>query len=133
MELINEFPRGSEHILLVEDDMSVRRLAAEILTRLGYSIVIARDGEEAETICENIEKPVELVITDIIMPGKNGNELFEELKKKWEDLKCLYISGYPETTIPGNESTYLNAPFLQKPFRPQALAQKVRDIIDQAN
>ncbi len=127
----NEYPRGTEHVLLVEDDLSVRRLAAEILNRLGYSLIIARDSEEAESICEELETPVELIITDIIMPGKNGDELFEVLKKKWEDLKCLYISGYPETAMPGNESSYLNAPFLQKPFRPQALAQKVREVIDQ--
>ncbi|MBC8278651.1 MAG: response regulator [FCB group bacterium] len=125
-----EMPRGSESILVVEDSEEVRNLTVAVLSRLGYQVFKAADGGEAYTFCEMVTTPVDLVLTDVIMPAMNGVEFEEHVRNIWPDTKVLFMTGYTADVV----SEYLrpdkNYIFLNKPFVPQELAQKVREVLD---
>ncbi|UCC81919.1 MAG: PAS domain S-box protein [Gemmatimonadota bacterium] len=122
-------PPGKETVLLAEDEDSVRRLARRILEEVGYTVLEAREAMEALTMSERWDGPIDLLLTDVVMPELNGRELAERLSVLRPGLQILYISGYTDHEIldgivgPGNN-------FLQKPFTPDALANKVREILD---
>ncbi len=121
---------GQETILLVEDNEQVRILILKILERLGYKILVAQDGASALTILENHDGPVELLLTDVIMPKMNGRELFDRVSSSDPGIKVLFMSGYTDNVIArhGIDDEGLN--FIQKPFAVQALASKVRNVLD---
>lgn len=121
---------GQETILLVEDNEQVRNLILKILERLGYKILVAQDGASALTILENHDGPVELLLTDVIMPEMNGRELFDRVSSSDPGIKVLFMSGYTDNVIAhhGIDDEGLN--FIQKPFAVQALASKVRNVLD---
>ena len=125
-----ELPRGKETILLVEDEDSVRKLACRMLEQLGYKVLEAENGGAALLICEELEKPVDLVITDVIMPSMGGNVLIKKLKEKWQDIKVLYISGYTADALSHTGVLDKDKHLLQKPFRQIDLAWKVRRVLD---
>jgi PAS domain S-box-containing protein len=122
-------PPGRETILLAEDEDSVRRLARRILEEAGYTVLEAREATEALTISEGWDGPIDLLVTDVVMPELNGRELAERLSVLRPGIQILYISGYTDHDVldgivgPGNN-------FLQKPFTPEALASKVREALD---
>jgi signal transduction histidine kinase/integral membrane sensor domain MASE1/CheY-like chemotaxis protein len=122
---------SGETILIVEDDGAVRRLARDILTEAGYAIIEARDGEEA--LSRTLAHPslVDLVITDVVMPGLTGRELAARLAEAFPTIRVLYTSGYAKaaTLTAGIDGT---APFLPKPFLPTDLLDKVRQILNHA-
>jgi CheY-like chemotaxis protein len=122
-------PGGDETILIVEDDNSVRVLAAEVLKHLGYNVIEAKNGIEAMELGQKLSQPIDLLITDLIMPKINGVELSHQLKSLMPSLKVLYISGYSDTAIIHQGFLTPGLPYLQKPFRPTTLAHKVREII----
>jgi two-component system cell cycle sensor histidine kinase/response regulator CckA len=122
--------RGSETVLLAEDEPTVRRLLNRILDESGYRVIEASNGAEALERAEAHEGTLHLVITDVIMPEMGGTELVERMKHVHPEAKVLYVSGYADEAlgqrgvVPGNEA------FLAKPFTPEALARKVREILD---
>ena len=122
--------KGFETILLVEDNKLVRDLAHAILKRQGYTVLVAEDGPEALTILEAHDDPVDLLLTDVVMPGMNGRDLFDKVAEKYPDTKVLYMSGYTDNTIAHRGVLDEGTAFIQKPFNVQALAAKVREVLD---
>ncbi|MBI2840707.1 MAG: PAS domain S-box protein [Acidobacteria bacterium] len=122
--------RGTETILLVEDEDVVRRMTREILEGEGYKVLEAADGQEALLICEKYEGPIQLLLTDVVMPGLNGHELAEALSESRPGIPVLYMSGHTGDTIIGKGARIRRSAFLQKPFVPHALAHHVRQLLD---
>jgi PAS domain S-box-containing protein len=121
--------KGSETILLVEDEEPVRRLACEILQASGYTILEASGGLDALQVCETHGR-IELMVTDVVMPGMSGRELADELSSLRPEMRVLYVSGYTEDAIGEYGVLEEGVNFLQKPFRPCDLARKVREVLD---
>jgi PAS domain S-box-containing protein len=127
-------PQGSETILLVEDEAGVRELILDVLTDRGYIVLEARDGNEALRLCEQHSSPIHLLLTDVVMPGgMNGRELAERLTSLHPELKVLYMSGYTDEAIIHHGVLDRGTIFLQKPFTPNALERKAREVLDMAN
>jgi two-component system, cell cycle sensor histidine kinase and response regulator CckA len=118
--------RGSETILLVEDDSMLRELVADILKGSGYSVLIAGHPKEAETLSGQHPGNIDLLLTDVVMPGMNGQELAKRITASRKTIKVLYMSGYTEEFAELNAGTL----FLQKPFTPSTLTAKLREILD---
>lgn len=122
--------KGSETILLVEDEEPVRRLACEILQASGYTILEASGGLDALQVCETYGSEIHLMVTDVVMPGMSGRELADELSSVRPEMKVLYVSGYTEDSIGQYGVLEEGVNFLQKPFRPSDLARKAREVLD---
>jgi PAS domain S-box-containing protein len=122
--------RGSETILLVEDDEMVRNLVRETLEREGYKIIDAADPVEARRQAENYKGQIQLLITDVIMPKVSGKELAAALAGRRPDMKVMYMSGYTDSAIVNSGILQKEVAFLQKPFTPDALALKVREVLE---
>jgi two-component system cell cycle sensor histidine kinase/response regulator CckA len=122
---------GFETILLVEDDGMVRTLARTILEKNGYNVLEAGNGVEAlRVVQEHATESIHLMVTDIIMPGMNGQKLAKHLVPLHPEMKILYMSGYTDTVIVHHSVLDPGANFLQKPFTPEVLASKVRQVLD---
>ncbi|RJP20173.1 MAG: PAS domain S-box protein [Candidatus Omnitrophota bacterium] len=122
--------KGTETILLVEDEEMVRSLARYILEHHGYHVLVAQYGNEALQISQKYNGPIHLLISDIVMPSMGGRELAEQLNLIRPDTKILYMSGYTTTAITPQNMKDLHAGFLQKPFTPEELVRKTREILD---
>lgn len=121
--------RGTETILLVEDEESLRRIAQRILESAGYRVRCAANGPEALTILKSGEA-VDLLLTDVIMPGMNGHDLAEEVRKTYPDLRVLFASGYLHDVFPDRATLGPEVAFLAKPYSPASLTSKVRAVLD---
>jgi CheY-like chemotaxis protein len=122
--------RGSETVLLVEDNDSVRDLTAKILLRQGYVLLSASCGRDALKILENHNGSVDLLLTDVIMPDMNGRRLFERVAERYPNLKVLFMSGYTDNVIAHHGVLDEGVNFIQKPFSIQGLARKIREVLD---
>jgi two-component system cell cycle sensor histidine kinase/response regulator CckA len=120
---------GSETILIVEDDEMVRKFAERALKGFGYRILIAANGEEAIRIAGEHEGPIDLMLTDVVMPGMNGQEIEERLRTLRPDIKVLYMSGYTDNAIVDHGVLNKGKAFLQKPFTIDALGRKVKEAL----
>ncbi len=129
-EFREEFSEGNEVVLLAEDDEDVRILASHILNEQGYKVLEAKNGEEALSISENENGNIELVLTDVIMPGITGKELAEQLVSTHPNLKVIYFSGYTDDAIVRHGVLEEGIHFIQKPFTASALLNKVRQVLD---
>jgi len=123
-------PVGNETVLLVEDDEGVRRLAIRILERLGYTVVAATDGFDALARLSRHDGEVHLLMTDVVMPGMNGRELSARVAETHPHVKVLFASGYTENIIVHHGVVEENLSFIAKPYTMQALAHKVRQVLD---
>jgi two-component system CheB/CheR fusion protein len=121
--------RGSEVILLVEDHEMVRTLARDILKMYGYVVIEASNVQEGLAFCEAHEGPIDLLVSDVVMPGLGGREFAEGALKLRPSMKVLFVSGHTEDIVL-KEGIKTGTPFLQKPYTPAALAQKVRETLD---
>jgi signal transduction histidine kinase len=118
-----------ETVLVVEDEDIVRELVCEVLEHQGYNVLCARDGIEALNLAEDYDGEIHLLVTDVIMPHMNGQELAHKLIALRPDMKVLYVSGYSDNEIGDHGTLDPRYELLQKPFTPQALARKIRDVI----
>jgi CheY-like chemotaxis protein len=121
-----------ETVLVVEDEDIVRELVCEVLEDQGYNVICARDGIEAMNIAAEFDGTIHLLVTDVIMPHMNGHELAGKLGATRPDMKILYVSGYSDTEIGDHGVLDPRYDLLQKPFTPQTLARKIRDVIGEA-
>lgn len=123
---------GTETILLVEDDENVREFVAVALQSFGYSVLTASDGRAAIQVYANRKTDIDLVVTDVVMPEMSGRVLAETLTATNPRQKILFLSGYTDDAVVRHGILQAHVAFLQKPFTPDALARKVREVIDQA-
>jgi CheY-like chemotaxis protein len=123
--------RGSETVLLVEDEQAVRTVATRVLKNQGYFVLAACNGEEALTIADKVGDAIDLVLTDVVMPDMGGPELVERLTEKWPGLRVVYMSGYAQGDKMRAEMKDRDTSFLQKPFSADSLILTVREVLDQ--
>jgi two-component system, cell cycle sensor histidine kinase and response regulator CckA len=122
--------RGSETVLLAEDEERVRKLARKALESYGYQVLEAANGGAALLICERHQGPIHQLLTDVVMPEMSGHELVDRLAQLRPDMKVLYMSGYIDNFTMSQRGLDEHANFIQKPFSPDALARKVREVLD---
>jgi len=123
-------PRGTETVLLVEDAAAVRAVTKQILERQGYTVLEAPDGEVGLRLAQRHRGVIHLLLTDVVMPRVGGRELAEQLTRLRPDVKVLYASGYTDDSVVRHGILESGTAYLQKPFSPESLARKVRDVLD---
>jgi CheY-like chemotaxis protein len=127
-----DLPRGTETILLVEDDPALREMAATLLRRLGYTVFAAANGIEALSLKQQRDNGhIDLLFTDVVMPHMNGKELSDRVRMLFPQTKILFTSAYTESAVVHQGALNPGVELLQKPFTPSALALKVREVLDQ--
>lgn len=133
-DLAVPIPAGKETILLVEDETAIREAATEVLTVLGYQVLEASSGVEALEVIkefrEDSSEPIDLLLTDVVMPHLNGKELAEQIKQFYPEIIVLFMSGYTADIIAQRGVLEENTNFIQKPFAPIFLAVKIREVIE---
>jgi two-component system, cell cycle sensor histidine kinase and response regulator CckA len=122
--------RGTETILLVEDADPLRKLAEMFLKESGYHILSAPDGQQALQTARQHPGPIDLLLTDVVMPGMNGRVLGERLASSQPKMKVLYMSGYTDSFIAGHGVLEQGTHLLHKPFTQETLTRKVREVLD---
>jgi two-component system, cell cycle sensor histidine kinase and response regulator CckA len=126
-----DLPRGNEIVIVVEDEPSLRALAAYVLRKQGYTVLEAANGEQAMQIAsQSVVKEIDLLVTDVVMPHMGGKELAKRFKVIYPSAKILYISGYLDRAFPDQASFEPEVPFLEKPFSPEDLVKEVREVLD---
>jgi len=126
-----KLPEGTEHVLLVEDDPSVRRLSKELLTRLGYSVTEAASGRAGLALGSDDTRHFDLALCDVILGDMSGPSVAEALQALRPSIRVLYMSGYTDEAIVKTGVLDEGKPFLQKPFTPLQLARKIREVLDE--
>ena len=124
-----QWSKGTETVLLVEDRAVIRRLAREIISRAGYTVIEAADAVEALSLATHAGS-IDMLLTDLIMPGLSGADLAEQLKVTRNNVRVLFMSGYTDNAIVRNGLLAEGASFLQKPFTPEELLRKMRQVLD---
>jgi signal transduction histidine kinase/DNA-binding NarL/FixJ family response regulator len=124
-------PGGIETILLVEDEDSVRRIAADVLRRAGYTVVDCRNADEAVARASEVAQPIQLLLTDVVMAGGSGPSLSGTLHTDRPEMRTLFMSGYSDAMVAQHGVPFADAAFLQKPFSPATLLRAVRATLDQ--
>ncbi|MGB0034674.1 MAG: PAS domain S-box protein, partial [Candidatus Acidiferrales bacterium] len=125
-----EFLRGSETILLAEDAEALRELTCAFLEKNGYTVLAAENSKEAIALAERQERPIHLLLTDVVMPGMSGRELADRLTAKYPGMRVLYMSGYTSDTIIHHGVLDAGIFFIEKPFSQEALTRKLREVLD---
>jgi CheY-like chemotaxis protein len=118
--------RGSETVLLVEDEQAVRRAAAEFLTLQGYTVFEAKDGLDALSVAKGYGSTIHLLVTDVVMPNMSGGQLAKELAQLRPDTKILFVSGYAGKTVLDHNVVDIETNFLQKPYTLKQFSLKIR-------
>ncbi|MBP3954813.1 PAS domain S-box protein [Gemmata sp. G18] len=128
---LRALPRGTETVLVVEDDAAVRALTRHILQSAGYAVLEAAGGDEALRVAADHAGRIDLLVTDVVMPGLGGRAAAERLAERHPGLRVLFVSGYTDDAVVRHGVLHESVNFLQKPFTPAALAWKVREVLDQ--
>ncbi len=123
-------PRGAETILLVEDEEGLRELAKEVLEEQGYTVLEARDAREAVRLSEHHAGPIHLVLSDVVMPQMSGPEVAEQITGRHPETRVLFMSGYMDDVMTRHSLGAGGRALLPKPFEPEGLARKVREVLD---
>jgi CheY-like chemotaxis protein len=123
-------PKGSETVLLVEDENAVRSLTGRILRGCGYTVLEAANAADGVSLCEKYAEAIHLLVSDVVMPGLGGRELAERLRRLRPAMKVLFMSGYTDDTVVRLGVREAEVNFLQKPFVPVELTRKVRKVLD---
>jgi PAS domain S-box-containing protein len=126
-------PKGTETVLLVEDQDGIRDLVGEFLRRTGYTVLCAEDGDGALRLAGEYSHAIDLLLTDILMPNIGGQELAQRLTQVRPQMSVLFMSGYPEHTSLGHDAGEKHAAVLQKPFSMDHLARKIRSVLDEGD
>jgi two-component system cell cycle sensor histidine kinase/response regulator CckA len=126
---VEEVNRGSQTILIVEDDEALLQVTHRSLEEVGYAILAARNPVEAIEVAESHPGPIHLMVTDVVLPGINGAQLASHLSRLRPEMKVLFVSGYTDDTIVHHGVLEPGLAFLQKPFSPKALARKVSEVL----
>jgi nitrogen-specific signal transduction histidine kinase len=121
---------GSETILVAEDDPTVRTLAQTVLTKYGYSVLVAANGVDALRVATEDGRPIDLLLSDVVMPSRGGPALADDLRRQSPALRVLYMSGYPDEMVARQRVLGSAVPFLPKPFTPHALVIAVRSVLN---
>ena len=116
-------------MLLVEDEEMLRRVACEVLEAQGYTVLVASNGQEAMQTAAQHVGPIDLLLTDVVMPGMSGRELAEALAPSHREMKVLFMSGYTDDAIVHNGVLDPDMEFLQNPATPEAIARRVREVL----
>ncbi len=122
--------RGSETILVVEDDEMIRNLVQKVMRANGYTVLVAANGGDAERVSGQHEGPIHLLMTDVVLPGLNGREVARRVVAARAGIRVLYLSGYTDDAIVHHGVLESGVEFLQKPFTPAVLGRKVREVLD---
>jgi len=122
--------RGTETVLVAEDDQTMRELFRSLLADYGYTVLLAADGEEAVAVFRERPRDIDLVVIDVVMPKKNGKEVFEEVRSIRPDVKALFVSGYTADIVRRKGILEEGLPFLPKPTSPAVFLNTVRDVLD---
>jgi len=120
---------GHETVLLVEDTESLREMIQRVLTGFGYSVLTANDGAQALAVSEAHPENIDLLLSDVVMPGIGGPELAVRLRMRRPNIRVLLMSGYDEYSLSSSAGSFSS--FIAKPFRPEALSKKIRELLDQ--
>jgi len=123
---------GTETILLVEDDVALRQLILSVLLRLGYKVLEAANGAQAVKIAKKVGGKIDLLLTDVVMPGISGTHLVDEILAIQPEMKVLFMSGYPEPAHADGETLEADKPLLRKPFQQPELAGMIREVLEQS-
>lgn len=129
-DLTGALPAGTEVILVVEDDPSVRELVREVLTPLGYKVLLTAGGDDALRTSDSYDGPVDLLLTDVVMPGMNGKQLAEVFRLKRPGIKVLFMSGYAHDALSTQGMLEPGVAMIHKPFRTVTLARQVRQVLN---
>ncbi|MCD6200157.1 MAG: response regulator [Deltaproteobacteria bacterium] len=124
---------GSETVLIVEDNDALRDITKKILQKYGYRVLEAENGEKALNISETHEGPIHLLLTDVVMPGMSGSDLSEKLQSIRPETRVIYMSGYTDNAIVHHGILRQDINFIEKPFSPESLGKKVRQVLDGGN
>ena len=127
---VDELPKGTESILVVEDEIAVCRMIVRTLKKCGYTVINASNGEEAISVSEQYDNRIHLLITDVVMPRMGGKELSANIRNIYPETKVLFMSGYTDEPVSGPGIMDREIDFLQKPFSPVVIARKVREVLD---
>src|SRR5216110_1072493 len=125
-----DLPRGTETVLVAEDEAAVRAVTREVLERQGYVVLEAPHGAAALDIAAQHRGPIQLLVTDVVMPGLSGRQLADRLARLRPDTKVLYVSGYTDDAVVRHGVLEAGIAYLQKPFTIDSLARKVREVLD---
>jgi CheY-like chemotaxis protein len=126
---LEEILCGNETVLLVEDEDIVRETTTRSLLRSGYRVLVAANGDEALRQVDQHQGTIHLLLTDVVMPGMNGRQLAQRLAALYPEIRTLYTSGYTENAIAHGGIIEEGLSFIGKPYTPQALGQKIREVL----
>ncbi len=129
-QVVQDAVTGGETILVVEDEAAVRMLVRRILTRAGYTVVVASDGPDALKQAEAHEGPLHLLLTDVVMPGLGGRAVADRVSELRPGIKVIYMSGYVDDAVVRAGVLLEGVNFLQKPFTLEGLTSKIREVLD---
>jgi two-component system cell cycle sensor histidine kinase/response regulator CckA len=129
ISFVRQMMQNHGTILVVENGEMLRPLICEILKKEGYNVLEAQDGDEALLVWQRYQGPIDLVLTDVVMPNMSGKELVDHLRSLQPEIKVIYMSGYESSILSTGNKFGSDAVFLQKPFRPAELSEKVREIL----
>jgi len=129
----DELPGAGETILVVEDEEDVRRLTVRILEKQGYRVLQASCGNDALLLSEERKEPIDMVLTDVVMPGMNGRQLADQLIRLRPKMKVLYMSGYTDNAVFHHGVLEEGVNYIQKPFTVDGLMTKMREVLDKSS
>ena len=129
---LREALQGKETILLVEDEDVVRDIAGRVLVQSGYTVMEASRGDDALRTCQNHERPIDLLLTDVVLPDMGGPDVAARVQSQYPNARVLYTSGYTDNAIVHHGILDEGIRFLSKPFTPDELARKVREVLDES-